>query len=152
MPIKQERVLGLLAAARDLQGGLEGLCAAVQAEGGRAAAGSLDPSEALANLMALASPLHLLTNPLATIGTIERETGHFSPATLSRNAASRKRALLRRAGTNPPTSTPPLNEWGSTLPPPVAHPHELTVTPSTTDDDLLAAVTSQTQITGDDNY
>ena len=138
MPIKQERVLGLLAAARDLQGGLQGLCDAVQAEGGRAAAGRLDPSEALANLMALASPLHLLTNPLTTIGTIERETGHFSPGTLSRNAASRKRALLRRAAINPPTSIPPLNEWGT--PPPVAHPpqpHEISVTPSTTEDDLL---------------
>jgi hypothetical protein len=99
MPISQDRMLAVLAAAADYAQGLAQARELVRVELTRAQSGQISPLEALEHLEILVTPAGLLNSPLGSAQVLAVEQEHFRKSA-GRNA--REAARLRRVRGNQP--------------------------------------------------
>lgn len=92
MPIEQNRLLALIAAAEDALAGLERVGQMVEKERERVEAGAETPEDALRNLELLLVPIALLDRPNETRETILAERIKMSPRRVRENQRRKERA------------------------------------------------------------
>jgi len=97
MPITQQRMLGLLAAAEDLSQALDTAITTLSRESALAEAGRLSAGEALANCRLMLVREALLQQPVATTLVLAAERSRWTPARRLANNREAQAARARRA-------------------------------------------------------
>ena len=91
MPITEERMTRLLAAAQDFEAGLRRACEEVAQAQARVADGAGRGAEVELQILAsMLTPEVLLASPVASLLAVEREAEHWTASRRARNAKRRR--------------------------------------------------------------
>lgn len=110
MPISQQRMLRLIAAAEDFEAGLQRASQIVDREAALAKQGHQTAATALFNISLLVQRDLLLSHPVETAVALASEKQHFSGGKVRDNEREAARAKRRREARQPPAEVGPPSD------------------------------------------